>query len=119
VNSCWRADEVRSQLCNARPDGTYKIGVACSQGGAPDIGQYSETPITISNVTSAGFEYTFGATPTAPILTSPLTPGFQSVSGAFIRRLPPRRRPGTPSPLPRVQVPSSPLRQSPDPRCSA
>ena len=63
--------------------GEYKIGFACTQAGVLDAGKYWETPITISDVTSTGFDYAFGTAPVAPVLASPPSVGFASISGSF------------------------------------
>jgi len=63
--------------------GAYKIGFACTFGGALDAGKYWETPITISNVTGSSFDYAFGSVPSAPTLASPLTAGDQTLAGSF------------------------------------
>ena len=63
-------------------NGSYKIGIACTQAGALDAGKYWETPITISNVTATGLSYSFGAVPAAPVLGA-LTPGNGTLTGTF------------------------------------
>ncbi|MGZ4790662.1 MAG: fibronectin type III domain-containing protein [Ilumatobacteraceae bacterium] len=61
------------------PNGTYKIGFACTIGGATT--SYWASPLTITN--PAGLAYSFGAIPTAPVLNAPLTPGDGSLAGTF------------------------------------
>ena len=62
--------------------GAYKMGIACTQAGNLDAGKYWETPITISNVTATDMNYSFGSTPSAPVLGA-LTSGDQTLSGSF------------------------------------
>lgn len=47
-------------------NGVYKIGYACTLAGAVEGGHYWESPITISNVAGATFNWAFGAVPGAP-----------------------------------------------------
>lgn len=70
-------------LVGTIPAGEFKVGFACTRAGVLDAGNFWETPITISNVTPTSFDYAFGAVPLAPVLASPLTAGFSSLSGSF------------------------------------
>ncbi|MGZ4700444.1 MAG: fibronectin type III domain-containing protein [Ilumatobacteraceae bacterium] len=60
------------------PNGAYNIGFACTLAGATT--SFWTAPITVNN--AAGFAYSFGAVPAAPVLTS-VTPGNASLAGAF------------------------------------
>lgn len=64
-------------------NGTYKIGIACTQAGNLDAGKFWETPITISNATATSFNYAFGAVPAAPVLSATLSPGNGTLAGSF------------------------------------
>jgi hypothetical protein len=47
-------------------NGVYKIGYACTLAGAVEGGHYWESPITISGISGANFNWTFGVVPGAP-----------------------------------------------------
>ncbi len=61
------------------PNGAYNIGFACTLTGVTT--SFWTAPITVNN--AAGFAYSFGAVPAAPVLNSPLTPGNGTLAGTF------------------------------------
>ena len=65
------------------PAGSYNLGFACTLSGATV--SYWTTPITVTTDAAGGpaqFDYSFGSTPSAPVLGA-LTPGDTTLSGSF------------------------------------
>ena len=61
------------------PNGAYNIGFACTLTGATT--SFWTAPITVSN--TAGFAYSYGAVPAAPVIGASLTPGNGTLAGTF------------------------------------